>query len=212
MFSEKGFMRRSLLIALAGCSLATPLRAQHAPRDTGLVVSSLEAAVTRPVPEIETLGITVDISARTLYVLDGRRVVRRYPVSVGGDGFPTPQGRFRVARLIWNPAWRPPPSAWARDRHPEPPGSPSNPMGRVKIFFQEPDYYIHGTGHAGSLGRPASHGCIRMRNIDAAEVARIIMEHGGATREDGWYLETLQNDSTSREVQLRAPVTLRVRA
>jgi lipoprotein-anchoring transpeptidase ErfK/SrfK len=206
-------MSRSYLYLLVACVVASPLAAQRsAPRDSGLVVSSLEAAVTRPLPRIENLAVIVDLSARQLYVMDGRRVVRHYPVSVGGDGFPTPQGRFHVGRLIWNPTWRPPPSAWARDRHPEPAGSPGNPMGRVKIFFQEPDYYIHGTGHAGSLGRPASHGCIRMRNIDAAEVARILMEHGGAARDDAWYLETLDQASTSREVTLRTPVVLRVRA
>ena len=115
-------------------------------------------------------------------------------------------------RKIWNPSWRPPPSEWARDKKYEEPGSPGNPMGRVKIFFQEPDYYIHGTGLAGSLGRARSHGCIRMRNIDAVELARLVMVNGGDAREPEWYQEALDEATVSREVTLPRPVVFRVRA
>jgi hypothetical protein len=51
-----------------------------------------------------------------------------------------------------------------------------------------------------------------MRNIDAAEVARLIMEHGGASRDESWYRETLDNATTTREVVLPRPVTVRIRA
>ena len=141
--------------------------AQTAPRDTGLIIASVAQAVSRAPMEVEDLSLIVDLSDRKLFVMDGSRVVRQFPVSVGAADFPTPQGTFHISRLIWIPSWTPPPSAWARDHKPEAPGSPGNPMGRVKIFFQEPDYYIHGTLLPSSLGRPASHGCVRMRNADA---------------------------------------------
>ena len=198
--------------ALALAALLAPRAAQaQAPR-SGLVVSSFEQAISRPVERIENFSITVDLSDRTLYLMSGDEVVRSYPVSVGQEGYSTPGGTYRINRMIWNPSWTPPNSKWARGRKPEAPGSPGNPMGRVKIFFREPDYYIHGTGHAASLGRAFSHGCIRLRNIDAVEVARIVMVHGGSDRDQDWYQETIDQSATSRTVTLRTPVRVTIRA
>jgi len=36
--------------------------------------------------------------------------------------------------------------------------------------------YIHGTKHEDKIGRPASHGCIRMRNADVIELFDLIDE------------------------------------
>jgi lipoprotein-anchoring transpeptidase ErfK/SrfK len=204
--------RWSLAVGLA-VAAAGPAAAQGtAPRDTGLIVSSMESAVSQPVRRLAKPAITVDLSERTLYLMDGSDVVRRFPVAIGEPGYPTPQGSFQIRHMIWNPSWRPPPSGWARGKKYEAPGSPGNPMGRLKIFFREPDYYIHGTGLASSLGRSASHGCIRMRNIDVAELGRILMEHGGATRPAEWYQETLAQNTRSRDVRLRTPIPVRIRA
>jgi lipoprotein-anchoring transpeptidase ErfK/SrfK len=198
---------------LAAAPAAEAQRAQHtAPRDTGLILGSVEAAIRTPVRRMENLAVTVDLSDRRLYVTSGTTVVREYMVSVGEEGYNTPDGQFTIQRMIWNPSWTPPPSAWARDKKPEAPGSPGNPMGRVKMFFREPDYYIHGTGLTSSLGNARSHGCIRMRNIDAVELARILMINGGADRPLEWYEETLANATSSRNVTLPRPVTVRVRA
>lgn len=204
-------MAAALLAAAPGTAQAQ--RAQStAPRDTGLILGSVEAAIRTPVRRMENLAVTVDLSDRRLYVTSGDQVVREYMVSVGEEGYDTPNGQFTIQRMIWNPSWTPPPSAWARDKKPEAPGSPGNPMGRVKMFFREPDYYIHGTGLTSSLGSARSHGCIRMRNIDAVELARILMINGGADRPLEWYEETLGNATRSREVTLSRPVTIRVRA
>ena len=209
---------RNVWLLMAAALLAAPpaaeaQRAQHTvPRDTGLILGSVEAAIRTPVRRMENLAVTVDLSDRKLYVTSGTTVVREYMVSVGEEGYSTPDGQFTIQRMIWNPSWTPPPSAWARDKKPEAPGSPGNPMGRVKIFFRAPDYYIHGTGLTSSLGNARSHGCIRMRNIDAVELARILMINGGADRPLEWYEETLANATTSRTVTLPRPVTVRVRA
>ncbi len=178
--------------------------------DTGLVLASAEAALERPMEPIDNLSLQVDLSERTLSLLSGDEIVRQYPVSVGTAEHPTPSGTFRIRRLIWNPPWNPPASAWARDRSPEAPGSPGNPMGRVKIFFEEPDYYLHGSGHTSSLGRAMSHGCVRLRNADAAEVARYVMMAGGADREPTWFEQVSVQRGTSRSVSLSSPVTMRV--
>jgi lipoprotein-anchoring transpeptidase ErfK/SrfK len=199
-------------LAVLTVSLAAgEARAQAAPRDTGLIVSSLESAVAQPVRKAEKFTLTVDLSDRKLYVMDGDDIMREFPVSIGTSDYPTPQGSFRIRRMIWNPSWRPPPSAWARDDVPQAPGAPGNPMGRVKIFFQEPDYYIHGTGLTGSLGNARSHGCVRMRNIDAVELARMVMVNAGVERDADWYQKTIAEKTVSREVNLTRPIAIRVR-
>jgi lipoprotein-anchoring transpeptidase ErfK/SrfK len=207
-------MRTMRWTAAAAAMLAMGTAPREAPAqlvgDTGLVLASAEAALERRMEPIENLSLQVSLSERTLSLMSGDRVVRQYPVSVGKASHPTPTGTFRINRLIWNPSWNPPASAWARDRRPEGPGSPGNPMGRVKIFFQEPDYYLHGTGHASSLGEAASHGCVRLRNADAAEVARYVMMAGGADRSAEWFQQVSRQRTTSRTVSLERRVVIRI--
>jgi lipoprotein-anchoring transpeptidase ErfK/SrfK len=106
--------------------------------------------------------------------------VTTYGVAIGRPGHPTPTGSFRTGDIVYNPPWRPPPQDWARDLEPQPGGSPDNPMQGVKIFFQEPYYFIHGTNDPGSIGEAASHGCIRMTRRDAVRLARTIELAGGS--------------------------------
>jgi lipoprotein-anchoring transpeptidase ErfK/SrfK len=111
------------LLAIAPAAEAQ--RAQHTvPRDTGLILGSIEAAIRTPVRRMENMAVIVDLSDRRLYVTSGTTVVREYMVSVGDEGFDTPNGQFTIQRMIWNPSWTPPPSAWARNKEPEAPGSP----------------------------------------------------------------------------------------
>src|SRR5687768_13556222 len=132
-------------------------------------------------------SITVDLSDRMLYVNRGDETVREYRVAIGQRRHPTPTGSFSVRRLVWNPRWVPPDAEWAKEKRAREPGDPRNPMGRVKIFFRQPDYYIHGTRETDSLGEAESHGCIRMRNADVIALARLVMENGGANRSPGWF-------------------------
>ena len=127
--------------------------------------------------------------------------VRKYDVAVGTKAHPTPMGRFVVRHLVWNPAWVPPKAGWARGKEPAAPGDPNNPMRAVKIFFQEPDYYIHGTNDPDSIGEAASHGCIRMAESDAVELAKYLMEQTGAHHDDSWY-DNVQSSSKATDVTL----------
>ena len=113
------------------------------------------------------LSLKVDLSERVLRVIEGGEVVQTFDVAVGSRKYPTPTGGFRTGRIEWNPRWVPPDSWWARKLRPREGGDPRNPMQGVKIYFREPAYYIHGTNDPESIGRAASHGCIRMRVSDA---------------------------------------------
>ena len=139
-------------------------------------------------PNTATSSLTLEasLSERKLTLKRDGEIVKTYDVAIGAPAFPTPTGSFKIRKMIWNPAWTPPDVKWAKGSTAKTPGHPANPMKMVKIFFQEPDYYIHGTGAVESLGEAASHGCLRMDPSDAAEVALMVMENSGVARDWEW--------------------------
>jgi lipoprotein-anchoring transpeptidase ErfK/SrfK len=157
-----------------------------------------------------SLRLKVDLSARQLSVIENGEVVESYPVAIGKPSYPTPKGSFSIRRIIWNPRWVPPDSEWAKKRKPTAPGDPNNPMGKVKIFFSEPDYYIHGTKLEDSLGAAESHGCLRMRNSDVVALAQRVMAAGGTPVTQSWVRRVLNRIRSTREVRLSAPVSISI--
>jgi lipoprotein-anchoring transpeptidase ErfK/SrfK len=160
----------------------------------------------------EDVHLAVDLSQRRLTVLNGDEEVTTYGVAIGAPKYPTPTGTFSVQKIVWNPAWIPPDRDWAKHKEPQPPGSTLNPMRVVKIYFREPDYYIHGTNAPASIGDAASHGCLRMEADDAARLARHLMEHGGQPRSESWFWRVLRFRSQSQTVYLDNPIRLRISA
>lgn len=167
-------------------------------------VPSLEPAPDEP----QTWSLHAVLAERKLYLLAAGDTVKAYDVAIGTPDYPTPTGTFMVRRIIWNPAWTPPPgSDWARGLQPREPGDPRNPMKTAKIFFREPDYYVHGTGDVNSLGTAASHGCLRMHPDDVAMLASEIMTAGGVRHDWSWVKRTLRL-GRSRTVNIGRPVPL----
>lgn len=156
------------------------------------------------------MELVVNIPAGRLDVLQGGERIRSYPVSVGTAGHATPTGQAAIQRMVWNPSWTPPDSEWARDERPAAPG-PSNPMGRVKMHLFQ-DYYVHGTPARNErfLGRPASHGCIRMRNADVMELARLVLRADGAPVSDETLQGLIDNPRRTRELRLSGRVRVRI--
>ena len=157
--------------------------------------------------EASTAGGEVSLAVSTkkniMELRVGGKTVRRYDVSVGKKAHPTPHGTFRINHIVWNPGWVPPKEKWAKGKKAEKPGSKKNPMKVVKIFFKEPDYYIHGTAHEDALGAPASHGCIRMASGDAFRLGRFLMDNGGAPRSAAWYAAVFDR-GVSADVRLKS--------
>lgn len=156
------------------------------------------------------LTLTASLGARILTVRMGDSVVSTYAVSIGADGHPTPTGTFAIKKLIWNPRWVPPRQPWAAGKTAKAPGDPDNPMQTVKIFFKEPDYYIHGTPAVASLGEAASKGCLRMDPREIAGLARWVMEHGGEPRPPSWFERIRRLARREHIVRLSTPVTLTI--
>lgn len=124
------------------------------------------------------LHIAVDTKANKLYLKKGLRLLWEADCSVGRGGlvrdkktgrawqFSTPRGEFSVLTKIDKPAWMKP--DWAYVENGEkvpPPGDPSRKvegeLGEFALNIGD-GYLIHGTKNEEALGRPASHGCIRL--------------------------------------------------
>ena len=170
---------------------------------------ALGSAVARAIAPASDLALTASLSAKTLTVTRGVDTVTVYDVAVGADKHPTPTGTFMVRKIVWNPAWVPPKEKWAKGKGPKNPGHPENPMKLVKLFFREPDYYIHGTDAIETLGQAASHGCLRMDPNDAGELGLMVMENGGVARDWDW-VKGLLHLGQERAVSLQRPTALRI--
>jgi lipoprotein-anchoring transpeptidase ErfK/SrfK len=157
----------------------------------------------------QPLRLAVDMSDRELRAFIGEQEVANYTVAVGKDKNPTPRGTFTIRKTIWNPAWVPPNEKRAKGKTPKAPGHPENPMKRVKMFFKEPDYYIHGTGDDDSLGTAASHGCLRMNEEQVTELAKLVMERGGQPQPEPWYRRILHSRKT-KVVYLKQPIQIQI--
>jgi L,D-transpeptidase ErfK/SrfK len=113
----------------------------------------------RIVPLTVENGIVINLPERGLYLFRPGKPVRYYPVAIGRPGWETPTGEFTLAVKAKNPTWFPP--EWATEEEPVPPG-PDNPLGDRWMGLSIKGYGIHATNAPASIGRVASHGCIRM--------------------------------------------------
>ena len=120
------------------------------------------AQETRPVVR----RIVVSIPDCKLAVMEGDRVLRIYSVAVGAASTPSPSGSFTVVERVSHPAWYRPGKV-------VPPGK-GNPIGARWIGLSIKGYGIHGTSNPRSIGRRASHGCIRLRNADVEELFGLV--------------------------------------
>jgi lipoprotein-anchoring transpeptidase ErfK/SrfK len=120
--------------------------------------------------------IVVDKPAREVraYTKDGK-LLGFYPATIGSDEKPAPTGTFKVRRVAWNPDYHYDPKfGWKNVRTKQKltiaPG-PKNPVGLVWIDLTAPSYGIHGTPEPKTIAKTESHGCIRLTNWDAVDLA-----------------------------------------
>jgi murein L,D-transpeptidase YcbB/YkuD len=165
------------------------------------------ASMARPTRQAP-VRLRLNIPAFRLDLIEGGVVTASYSVAVGEPRYPTPVGEFQLTHITWNPWWYPPASEWASKDTIHPPGG-NNPMGRVKLQFGGL-YFLHGTPFESSIGKAASHGCVRMRGADARALARAVNRlAGGGLPEDT--LDTIEADSSRTvTIQLRDPVPIEV--
>ena len=117
--------------------------------------------------EEPTRRIIVSIADRKLAVIENGLVVKIYPTAVGANATPTPTGVFKIANRVKSPTWYGPKGQIV------PPGK-ANPLGDRWMGLSRKGYGIHGTNNPSSIGRNASHGCIRMRKADVHELFELV--------------------------------------
>ena len=110
--------------------------------------------------------IVVSIPDRKLVLLEGDRVVKTYDVAVGKVSTPTPEGEFQIINHIQNPTYYGTGVVIG-------PGN-GNPLGTRWMGLSVKGYGIHGTNVPSSIGKAASHGCIRMRNAAILTLSRLM--------------------------------------
>ena len=154
------------------------------------------------------LRIVVNIPAYRLEAFVGDSLAKTVAIAPGMPRYRTPRGSFEITRIEWNPWWIPPKSPWAAKEKITPPG-PDNPMGKVKLNFNAL-YFVHGSPFAQSIGTAASHGCIRVKNADAIDLARLAHQFGSRDLSAA-DVERFAADSATRDVPLLAPIPVDVR-
>ncbi len=106
--------------------------------------------------------IVVSYSDRKLALLEGNRVIRVYDVAVGAPVSPSPSGEYQIVQRLENPTYYKPGVVIG-------PGA-QNPLGPRWIGLSVKGFGIHGTNRPDSIGKNASHGCIRLRNVDIKDL------------------------------------------
>jgi hypothetical protein len=107
------------------------------------------------------LLIRIDKNSQQMTVTRDGQVIHRWPVSTGIAKYDTPDGDFRPFRMEkdhFSKEW---------DDAPMP----------YSIFFTKQGHAIHGTNHT-SIGRPASHGCVRLSVAHAAQLWDLVTAEG----------------------------------
>ncbi|KZE39061.1 hypothetical protein AV656_03840 [Bhargavaea cecembensis] len=94
--------------------------------------------------------IDVSVLKHQLKLFDGNRLIKIYPIGVGRILTPTPDGTYTIINKQRNPG---------------------GPFGVFWMGLSKRHYGIHGTNNPSSIGKHASHGCIRMHNRDVLELS-----------------------------------------
>jgi lipoprotein-anchoring transpeptidase ErfK/SrfK len=111
------------------------------------------------------------------YGADGH-LVSAYPATIGSSDTPSPTGNHTVERIALDPGYTYNPKINFKQGNNDqilqiPPG-PNGPVGTVWIALSKPTYGIHGTPEPSKIGKTNSHGCIRLTNWDATELAKMV--------------------------------------
>jgi peptidoglycan hydrolase-like protein with peptidoglycan-binding domain len=120
---------------------------------------------------------------------EGDKLAAIYPATVGSEDRPTPKGEFKVTKITENPVYHYDPALHFRGVHVNEklniPSGPNNPVGVVWIDLSAEGYGIHGTPDPDKISKSASHGCIRLTNWDALELAKHLSKGTPVVIEEG---------------------------
>jgi len=140
------------------------------------------------VVKVPNLGKPVRAKVARIIADKGRKQVRgydesgklvvAYPSTIGSSDTPSPSGTVQVQRIAINPNYTYNPKInfkqGSNDKVLTIPPGPNGPVGTVWIALSKPTYGIHGTPEPSRIGKTSSHGCVRLTNWDAEELAKLV--------------------------------------
>lgn len=129
-------------------------------------------------PELAGRKVVIDTHERFLEIHEGDKLVAEFPITPGSKTLPAPIGTWKILGIATLP--------WFR--HDEGvlqggvvtsnffnlPAGPNNPVGVLWMGLNKPHVGVHGTNNPETIGRAASHGCIRTANWDAARIKDLV--------------------------------------
>ncbi len=156
------------VVAAKKVEAASVVDPKKEPAKTSMVGDKKVAAITvsKPKPKSvpTSLRATINLSAQTMTVTEHGAIKHVWKISSGRRGYYTPNGNFRpqwMTRMHYSRKYN------------------NSPMPH-SVFFHR-GYAIHATYYTGALGRPASHGCIRLSPSNAKKFYRLVSQHGKAS-------------------------------
>ncbi len=181
-----------------------------------MIEAPKQASAAASQPQVQAITpdereIVVSLADRKLALLEDGRVVKIYSVAVGKPSTPSPVGTFTIEHRVVNPTYY---------HHGVviPPG-PENPVGNRWMSLSIPGYGIHGTNVPSSIGKAASHGCIRLDRADIEDLfsrvrigdtVELIAGHDAETAEifgDGLKTPTAKTDVLTAKAEPPAAKT-----
>jgi lipoprotein-anchoring transpeptidase ErfK/SrfK len=141
---------------------------------TVIRVANVGAPVTA---KVERIVADKSLKQVRAYDEDGK-LVAAYPATIGSTETPSPTGTHTVSRVAFDPNYTYNPKLNFKQGNNNkiltiPPG-PNGPVGSIWIALDKPTYGIHGTPDPAKIGKTESHGCVRLTNWDAQELARLV--------------------------------------
>lgn len=149
-----------------------------------------EANFNRPGTIIKVANVGANVKGEVTHIIadKGRKQVRAYgadgkliaayPATIGSADTPSPTGTHAVSRIAFDPEYTYNPKLNFKQGNNDkvlriPPG-PNGPVGSMWIALDKPTYGIHGTPDPSKIGKTESHGCVRLTNWDAQELAKLV--------------------------------------
>ena len=168
MFGERFHMDRKFLQAL------------NPGIDMAIAGNTILVAEIATLPIASQIGrIDVDKAKGQVLAYDAAgNLVVAYPATIGSDELPSPSGSWIVRGIAPHPTYTyDPVKNFQQGTNTKklilPPG-PNNPVGASFIALSKPTYGIHGTPDPSKIDKTRSHGCVRLTNWNAQELARLV--------------------------------------
>ena len=123
--------------------------------------------------------VVLNIPSKTLCLYEGASLMGVFPIAIGTKEYATATGDYKVRKIIWNPKWVIPKTPWGKKTAktfggrwviPSWDKEPRNPLGKAAIDLVSAGGRMatfHGTSKAEVIGQYATHGCVRVPDIEA---------------------------------------------